>query len=254
MEQTVAAGRKDDSSTELDRLREQLDGQTREAEDKERQLERYASDLRETFKAERARAEELRGSYVDTVRALTNAVEARDTYTGAHAARVAAYGLELARRVDPQLAANPQVEFGFLLHDVGKVAIPDGILHKADRLGQEERVLMRRHPEIGYEIVRGIESLAEAAEIVRHHHERWDGSGYPDGLAGEAIPLADRVFAVADTLDAITTDRPYRPGSPLAEAREEIRGMAGSQFDPAVVTALDEIADDVLERIRQSDV
>jgi len=254
MEQTVAAGRKDDSSTELDRLREQLDVQTREAEDKERQLERYASDLRETFKAERARAEELRGSYVDTVRALTNAVEARDTYTGAHAARVAAYGLELARRVDPQLAANPQVEFGFLLHDVGKVAIPDGILHKADRLGQEERVLMRRHPEIGYEIVRGIESLAEAAEIVRHHHERWDGSGYPDGLAGEAIPLADRVFAVADTLDAITTDRPYRPGSPLAEAREEIRGMAGSQFDPAVVTALDEIADDVLERIRQSDV
>ena len=254
MEHTVAAGRKDDSSTELDRLREQLDVQTREAEDKERQLERYASDLRETFKAERARAEELRGSYVDTVRALTNAVEARDTYTGAHAARVAAYGLELARRVDPQLAANPQVEFGFLLHDVGKVAIPDGILHKADRLGQEERVLMRRHPEIGYEIVRGIESLAEAAEIVRHHHERWDGSGYPDGLAGEAIPLADRVFAVADTLDAITTDRPYRPGSPLAEAREEIRGMAGSQFDPAVVTALDEIADDVLERIRQSDV
>ena len=146
------------------------------------------------------------------------------------------------------------MEFGFLLHDVGKVAIPDGILHKADRLGEQERVLMRRHPEIGFEIVRGIESLAEAAEIVRHHHERWDGSGYPDGLAGEEIPLADRVFAVADTLDAITTDRPYRPGSPLAEAREEIRGMAGSQFDPAVVTALDEIADDVLERIRQLDV
>ncbi|MEJ7750235.1 MAG: HD domain-containing phosphohydrolase [Thermoleophilaceae bacterium] len=253
MEQTVAAGRGDDSTTELDRLREQLDAQTREAENKERQLERYASDLRETFKAERARAEELRGSYVDTVRALTNALEARDAYTGAHAVRVAAYGLELARRVDPQLATNPQVEFGFLLHDVGKVAIPDGILHKADHLGDEERVLMRRHPEIGYEIVSGIESLAEAAEIVRHHHERWDGSGYPDGLAGEKIPLADRVFAVADTLDAITTDRPYRPGSSLAEARVEIRGMAGSQFDPTVVSALDEITDEVLERIRESD-
>jgi len=239
MEQSVAAGRKDDSSAELDRLRERLDVQAREAEDKERQLERYASDLRETFKAERARAEELRGSYVDTVRALTNAVEARDAYTGAHAARVAAYGLELARRVDPKLAANPQVEFGFLLHDVGKVAIPDGILHKADRLGEEERVLMRRHPQIG-------------SEIVRHHHERWDGIGYPDGLSGEDIPLADRVFAVVDTLDAITTDRPYRPGSSLAEAREEIRGMAGSQFDPAVVAALDEIADDVLERVRES--
>ena len=112
---------------------------------------------------------------------------------------------------------------------------------------------MRRHPEIGYDIVRGIESLAEAAEIVRHHHERWDGSGYPDGLAGERIPLADRVFAVVDTLDAITSDRPYRPRSSLAEAREEIRGMAGSQFDPAVVDALDEISDEVLERIRDGD-
>jgi ribonuclease P protein subunit RPR2 len=162
--------------------------------------------------------------------------------------------VETARLLGLSETAIARLGDGALLHDVGKVAIPDGILHKADRLGQEERVLMRRHPEIGYEIVRGIESLAEAAEIVRHHHERWDGSGYPDGLAGEAIPLADRVFAVADTLDAITTDRPYRPGSPLAEAREEIRGMAGSQFDPAVVTALDEIADDVLERIRQSDV
>ena len=157
MGQTVAAGREDDASAELARLRQLLDEQRREAQDKEQQLERYASDLRETFKEERARAQELRGSYVDTVRALTNAVEARDSYTGAHAERVAAYGLELARRVDPKLAANPQVEFGFLLHDIGKVAIPDAILHKPDRLGEEERVLMRSHPEIGYDIVRGIE-------------------------------------------------------------------------------------------------
>jgi len=254
MKATIAVGDKDSASHELRQLRAQLDAHRREAQDKERQLERYASDLRETFKAERARAEELRGSYVDTVRALTNAVEARDAYTGAHAARVAAYGLALARRVDPNLAANPQVEFGFLLHDVGKVAIPDGILHKADRLGDEERVLMDRHPIIGYEIVRNIGSLAEAAQIVLHHHERWDGSGYPDRLAGEAIPLADRVFAVVDTLDAITTDRPYRPGSSLAGARAEIRGMAGTQFDPAVVNALDELGDSELERIRQGEV
>ena len=241
------------SGDELDSLHRQLRDQRREAEDKERQLERYASDLRETFKAERAQAKELRASYVDTVRALTNAVEARDAYTGAHADRVAAYGLELARRIDPELAANPQVEFGFLLHDVGKVAIPDAILHKADDLGDEERELMRRHPVIGFEIVRNIEFLAEAAQIVRHHHERWDGSGYPDGLAGERIPLAARIFAVVDTLDAMTTDRPYRPGEPLAQARAEIRGMAGTQFDPAVVDALDDIPDGSLEGIRTRD-
>lgn len=240
----------EESSEGLEALRAELEDQRREAEEKERQLERYASDLRETFKSERAQAEELRANYVATVRALTNAVEARDAYTGAHADRVARYGLELTRRIDPKLARNPQVEFGFLLHDVGKVAIPDGILHKADDLGEEERALMRRHPVIGYEIVRGIEFLAEAAQIVRHHHERWDGSGYPDGLAGERIPLAARIFSVVDTLDAMTTDRPYRPGAPLARARAEIRGMAGTQFDPAVVNALDTIPDEALERIR----
>lgn len=254
MEDVITTRGEDSEGFELEQLRAQLDAHRAEARDKERQLERYASDLRETFKAERARAEQLRGSYVETVRALTNAVEARDAYTGAHAARVASYGLALARRVDPKLAANPQVEFGFLLHDVGKVAIPDGILHKSDLLVDEERVLMRRHPVIGFEIVSSIESLAEAAQIVLHHHERWDGSGYPAGLAGEDIPLADRVFAVADTLDAITSDRPYRPGSSLADARREIRGMAGTQFDPAVVTALDELSDHTLERIRQGEV
>ena len=238
---------------ELEALQRELRGQRREAQDKERQLQRYASDLRETFKSERAQAEELKASYVATVRALTNAVEARDAYTGAHAERVAAYGLELTRQIDPELAANPQVEFGFLLHDVGKVAIPDGILHKADHLGEEEQALMRRHPMIGYEIVSNIQFLAEAAQIVRHHHERWDGQGYPDGLAGEDIPMAARIFSVVDTLDAMTTDRPYRPGAPLAQARAEIRGMAGTQFDPAVVDALDSIPDEVLERIRAQD-
>ncbi len=235
---------------ELELLRDELVQQRRDASVKERQLERYASDLNENFKAERARAEEVRGSFLDFVRALANFVEERDAYTAAHAERVAAYGLELARRVDRELGANPQVEFGFLLHDVGKVGIPDVILHKADRLSEEERLLMRRHPVIGYEIVRGIESLAEAAKIVRHHHERWDGSGYPCGLAGDEIPLADRIFAVVDTLDAMTTDRPYRPGSSVAEARAEIRGKAGTQFDPDVVAALDAIPDERLEEIR----
>jgi cyclic di-GMP phosphodiesterase len=222
----------------------------RDETDKELQLQRYASDLRETFKAERARTEELRSAYVGTVRALTNAVEARDAYTGKHAERVAAYGLELANRVDPALAADPQTEFGFLLHDVGKVAIPDGILHKPENLGEAEQQLMRRHPEIGAEIVGAVPFLEGAARIVRSHHERFDGSGYPDGLAGDDIPLAARVFAVADTLDAITTERPYRPAASLAEAREIIARGSGTQFDPRVVEALADVPDETLERVR----
>jgi putative nucleotidyltransferase with HDIG domain len=221
-----------------------------ELRQKERQLERYASDLRETFKAERARAEELQHSYVATVRALTNAVEARDAYTAKHAERVAAYGLELAHRVDPGVAADPQTEFGFLLHDVGKVAIPDGILHKQDPLADAERQLMRRHPVIGAEIVGGVPFLERAAAIVRAHHERFDGSGYPDGLAGDDIPLPARIFAVADAFDAITTDRPYRPAATLSEARYAIAEGAGTQFDPRVVEALAELPDEDLERIR----
>jgi ribonuclease P protein subunit RPR2 len=235
---------------DLKRLEGELAEQRRVAAEKELQLERYASDLRETFKAERARADELRRSYVATVRALTNAVEARDAYTGKHAERVAAYGLELTTRIDPDLANEAEIEFGYLLHDVGKVAIPDGILHKPAPLNDAEQALMQRHPVIGWEILRGIPFLEGASEIVRHHHERWDGTGYPDGLAGEAIPLAARIFAVADALDAITTDRPYRPAAPLAEARRSIAEVAGGQYDPRVVSALDEIPDETLERVR----
>ena len=239
-----------DAATQLASLRDQLEEQRQIAEEKEHQLQRYAADLRDTFVAERERAEELRGSYVATVRALTNAVEARDAYTGKHAERVAAYGLELARRIDPKLAENPQTEFGFLLHDVGKVAIPDGVLYKTSDLAEEEQSLMRRHPVIGYEIGRGIEFLADAAQIVRHHHERWDGKGYPDGLAGEEIPLAARIFSVADALDAMTTDRPYRPGFSFERARAEIRSGAGTQFDPGVVEQLGALPDEAIERIR----
>jgi len=219
-------------------------------EEKERQLERYASDLRETFKAERARSAELRASYMATVRALANAVEARDAYTGHHAERVAAYGLELARASELEIADDPQTEFGFLLHDVGKVAVPDAILFKPAPLTDEERVLMERHPVIGWEILRDIDFLGDAKLVVRHHHERWDGRGYPDNLAGEAIPPAARVFAVADTLDALTTDRPYRPAGSFAEAREIIGAGSGRQFCPSSVDALHAVSDERLEELR----
>jgi ribonuclease P protein subunit RPR2 len=238
------------TTTDISVLQERLATVERSAAEKEQQLERYAADLRETFKRERERRHELRRSYMATVRALCNAVEARDAYTGKHAERVAAYGMEIARVLDAPFADDPEVEFGFLLHDVGKVAVPDAILWKPEPLTQAERTLMERHPLVGWEILREIDFLGEAKLVVRHHHERWDGAGYPDQLAGDNIPLAARVFAVADVLDALTTVRPYRAPSELAEARAMIAESAGTQFDPEVVAAFLEIPLDRLDRIR----
>jgi HD-GYP domain-containing protein (c-di-GMP phosphodiesterase class II) len=224
-------------------LRAQLDRTERQASARQRQLERYAADLREVFKQERNRALELRNNYRATVRALSNAVEARDAYTGKHAERVTAYGIALAQAAGLDTDLAPGIEFGFLLHDVGKVAVPDAILFKPARLDESEFALIAQHPVIGSDILRDVDFLGEGKLVVRHHHERWDGSGYPDRLAGEDIPLAARVFAVADALDALTTDRPYRRGTRFSRAREEIRAHAGSQFDPGVVDALDTIPD-----------
>jgi putative nucleotidyltransferase with HDIG domain len=238
------------TTTEISVLRERLESVERSAAQKEQQLERYAADLRETFKRERERRHELRRSYMATVRALCNAVEARDAYTGKHAERVAAYGMEIARTLDAPFTDDPEVEFGFLLHDVGKVAVPDAILWKPEPLTVDERKLMEQHPIVGWEILREIDFLGEAKLVVRHHHERWDGAGYPDRLRGDMIPLAARVFAVADVLDALTTVRPYRPPSPVGEARAMIRDSSGTHFDPEVAAAFLEIPIDTLDRIR----
>jgi HD-GYP domain-containing protein (c-di-GMP phosphodiesterase class II) len=239
----VELGTEAELTREIARLRAELARREREAADKELQLERYAADLRETFKEERGLTQQLTRSYRATVRALSNAVEARDAYTGKHAERVAAYGIEIARAVGLPRPDAPEMEFGFLLHDIGKVAVPDAILYKPGALTSEERALMARHPAIGAEIIGGIEFLAGAAQVVRSHHERWDGMGYPDGLAAEQIPIAARVFAVADVLDALTTDRPYRPSFPLHQARTMIAQEAGSHFDPQVVEAFKAIDD-----------
>jgi HD-GYP domain-containing protein (c-di-GMP phosphodiesterase class II) len=231
-------------------LRAQLERHEREAALRSSQLQRYAADLRETFKQERSRSQELKRSYRATVRALANAVEARDAYTGRHAERVAAYGLELASAAGLDLADTPEMEFGFLLHDVGKVAVPDAILFKAARLTPDEYTLIRNHPTIGWEILRDIDFLGEAKLVVRHHHERWDGTGYPDGLKGDDIPLAARIFSVADTLDALTTTRPYRPASSFAEARKIILAATGTQFDPGVIEVYQRIADSRFEALQ----
>jgi ribonuclease P protein subunit RPR2 len=237
---------------EITRLRAELARHEREAEERERELRSYAANLRETFLRERSHSEALERSYVATVRALTNAVEKRDAYTGKHAERVTAYSIEIARHMGLQLADAPGIEFGFLLHDVGKLAIPDAILYKPNALTQGERELMAQHPVVGAQLVADIGFLREAVEIVRSHHERWDGTGYPDGLRGEEIPLAARVFAVADVLDALTTKRPYRPASSLTDARKMIMAEAGAHFDPHVTAALAEIDDQAFERIRAS--
>jgi len=229
-------------------LRLQLARLEREAAARQRQLERYAADLREVFKQERIRSQQLRRSYKATVLALANAVEARDAYTGRHAQRVAAYGLRIAHAA--AIEVDPQVEFGFLLHDVGKVAVPDAVLFKPAPLSEQERALVRRHPEVGSEILRHIDFLDEAKEVVRHHHERWDGGGYPDRLAGEAIPLTARVFALADALDALTSERPYRAAISFAEARGLIRAEAGGQFDPAIVAAYETVPDNAFAQLR----
>ena len=207
-------------------------------EEKERQLERYAADLRETFKAERVRSAELRASYMATVRALANAVEARDAYTGRHAERVAAYGLTIAAAAGLSLSDEPQIEFGFLLHDIGKVAVPDAILFKPGPLTADEYTLITAHPMIGWEILRHIDFLDDAKTVVRHHHERWDGTGYPDGLAGDDIPIEARIVAAVDAYSAMTIERVYRRPMERPEAIAELQRSAGTHLDPAVVQAL----------------
>jgi len=222
--------------SELERLREDL----------ARLRDELAAREREARERERA----LRASCEATVRALADAVEARDAYTGKHAERVAAYGIELARAHGLATAEEPEVELGFLLHDIGKVAISDAILHKPGELTASERDAMRRHPLIGDEIVGRIDFLGDARHVVRSHHERWDGAGYPDGLARERIPLTARVFAVADAFDALTSDRPYRAASTFEHARTVIAAAAGSHFDPDVARTFADVPDERLERIR----
>ncbi len=166
---------------------------------------------------------------------LVSALDLREHETGLHSKRVACHTLVLARHVGA--SDLHQIYWGALLHDIGKIGIPDAILLKQEALTEEEWKEMRTHPEKGYAIVSQIPPMAGAAEIVLCHEERYDGKGYPYGLAGEAIPLGARLFAVIDTLDAITSDRPYRKGASFDEAREEILKGKGSQFDPLAVEA-----------------
>ncbi len=208
-----------------------------EAEDGQ-QLLLYARDLRHLLEIERGQRILLQNAYKETVAALASALESKDTGTRAHSQRVQRYALELSGSVGSDVVEDPSVEYGFLLHDVGKIGIPDRILQKPGPLNGGETRLMRTHTLLGEQMLGGVAFLqGEGLRVVRSHHERWDGSGYPDGLTGTDIPLAARIFAVADSLDAMTSDRPYRPALTWAEAGREIVGESRSQFDPAVVKA-----------------
>jgi putative nucleotidyltransferase with HDIG domain len=190
-------------------------------------------------------------SYVEAIGAVVAAIDARDHETTGHSFRVAHYALALARAMNIEGAPLRAIEWGSLLHDVGKIAVPDAILRKPDRLSEEEWFVMRQHPNWGFEMLADVKFLEPALEIVYSHHERWDGSGYPRGLEGEEIPLGARIFAVVDTYDSITSDRPYRRARSHADAVTELCRVAGSQLDPEVVEAFIRIPEAEIRRLRE---
>jgi HD-GYP domain-containing protein (c-di-GMP phosphodiesterase class II) len=181
---------------------------------------------------------DLEGAFTTTLAALTSTVEAKDDYTACHGEDVAVLAERVALRMALSNTLARDVRYAAMLHDVGKVAVPSEILLKPGPLTDEEWVTMRSHAAIGGELVARIDAFAHLAPAVRASHERWDGGGYPDGLAGEQIPLAARIIAACDTYDAIVTDRPYRPARTPREACEELRRVAGTQLDTSVVDAL----------------
>jgi len=187
----------------------------------------------------------LERSYDVTLEALGDALDLKDAETEGHSKRVTAYTIALARAVGLSADQIRVIARGAFLHDIGKMAIPDAILRKPGALAPEEVAIMREHCYRGYQMLKKIPFLAEAAEIVYSHQERYDGTGYPRGLKGDEIPLGSRLFSVADTLDAITSDRPYRPAQSIAAAREEIQRWSGRQFDPEVVKAFLSMPDNI---------
>jgi putative nucleotidyltransferase with HDIG domain len=193
------------------------------------------SESRQQAKQLEAAYAELEITYDRTLTALMSALDARDRETEGHSTRVSRLACLLGERVGLSSHQLKALERGALLHDIGKIGINDSILHKPGKLTDDEWRIMRIHPDIGARIVEGIPFLQETLPVIRYHHERWDGSGYPVGLRGNASPIQARIFAVADVFDALTSSRTYRKKSSPDEAVEYLREQAGSLFDPTVV-------------------
>ena len=206
----------------------------------ERQVENYRQHLEEMVTERtgqlRDALQQIERSYEDTLQALGAAIDLRDNETAGHSHRVCRYSLEIARVMGWSEAQLGSLARGAYLHDIGKLGIPDGILLKPGPLTAVERTLMQRHVQIGFDLVKDIAFLSDASEIVLTHHERYNGGGYPRGLRGDEILPSVRIFAVADSFDAITSDRPYRRASSFEEGRETIRQRSGTLFDPQVVS------------------
>jgi putative two-component system response regulator len=224
----LKAGADDFISKPFDRyeLRARLLGITR--------LNRYKKIIQERTKLQEANAR-LLAAYEATIETLSQAMDLRDRETEGHSRRVAELTIKLAQASGMSEEETVHLRRGALLHDIGKLGIPDYILHKPDRLTNEEWVIMRRHPQFAYNMLYPIEYLRPALDIPYNHHEKWDGTGYPRGLRGKDIPLAARLFAIIDVWDALTSDRPYRPAWSRQEARTYIRDQSGRHFDPQVV-------------------
>ncbi len=238
--------------------REQLLATVRRALEN-RRLKRENDDYRANLEAKvAARTQELnmalsdlKKSYIITLEALGDALDLKDTETKGHSRRVTAFTMAIAGKVG---LSKPEIEViasGAFLHDIGKMAIRDDILRKPGKLTDDEMATMKEHCYLGYKIISRIPFLADAAEIVYAHQERYDGTGYPRGLKGEEIPLGARIFAIADTLDAMTSDRPYRPAQSFAAARKEIELWSGRQFDPQLVKLFLEMPDSIWEGLRK---
>ena len=219
-----------------------------------RQNNAYRQHLEEIISARtgrlRATMQDLERSYDITIEAMGDALDLRDQETEGHSKRVTAYTIALARAFGVGSDQLRIIARGAFLHDIGKIATPDSILLKPSRLSPDEMTVMREHCQRGYDMVRKIPFLRDAAEIVYAHQERFDGTGYPRGLRGDQIPLGARIFAIADTLDAMTSDRPYRKGTSFAAARAEIVRCSGTQFDPAIVESFLTISDAELNCMR----
>ena len=219
---------------------------------------RYEYHLEELVEQRTAELDEalasLEKAYRSTLKALTAALETRDAETHGHSERVVTFSLRLGREYGLGASEMKALEFGSLLHDIGKIGVPDAILRKPAKLTDEEWVRMREHPRHGQQILRGIKFLEGAARIVAQHHEKWDGSGYPLGLRAEEIDVCARIFAVADAFDAITSDRVYREGRSYEAAARELDEWVNRQFDPKVVEAFHRVPKEDWDELRRRSV
>lgn len=232
-----------DLKNEIKRLNQVTREQNFKLQDMNRNLE---GKVRERTKQLAEKHSELRTAYVQTIRALAEAVDAKDSYTRGHSERVGVYASKIALQLGLRKEMIERVYIAGLLHDVGKIGVPDQIITKPDRLTEEEYKEIQKHPEIGAKILEPVEFLRHIVPCVRHHHEWYDGcqSGYPDRLRGDQIPLPSRVILVADTVEAMTSDRPYRKALTLDKVVSELNKYSGSQFDPTVVQAFLRLLDD----------